>query len=241
MIRRFLLMLTVLALAGGCSSTPSTTTIADIPTTTTTFGITSTIPEPTTTTLPQAALEIRAAFDGYVAALAAADGRSALSYVDSGTLDLYGELLQLAAAPVHVDEMDFIDAVLVVRLRFRFSEQELALLTAEDVFVTAIDEALLISTPGERINFDAFNITDDQATGEVRGSPAMWFAREDGKWKVALGRAYEEYAPVLSVQLEQAAHDIAGADAGRADSLLGLLSTIEGTGIDPALLAGPRP
>ncbi len=241
MTRRFLLILSCAAIAGGCSSTPATTTIADVPATTTTIVATTTTTESTTTTLPQAAIEIRAALDGYVAALAAADGRRALTYVDSGTLDLYGELLQLAAAPVHVDEMDFIDAILVVRLRLRFSEQELAALTAEDVFVTAIDEGLLISTPGERISFDAFNITDDEATGEVKGSPAMWFAREGGEWKVALGRTFAEYAPVLSVQLEQAAHDIAGVDAGRAESLLSLLSTIEETSIDPMLLAGPRP
>jgi hypothetical protein len=158
--------------------------------------------------------------------------------VDSGTLELFEDLLLLAGSPVHVDELDYLDAFLVLRLRHRFSAEDLGSMTAEDVFLTAIEDDLLFSSGGD-IAFEAINIVDDEATGEVGGSPAMWFTLEDGEWKVALGRTFEEYAPVLSLTLEAAALQAAGDGATRGEALLLFLSTLEGAEVDPALLAAP--
>lgn len=223
----------------GCGESAATTTSSVPAPTTTIVTTTTTAPPSTTTTIPTDAIEIRAALNGYLDALTAADGTTALDFVDSGTLDLMNDLLLLAAAPVSVEEMEFLDALLVVRLRHRFPAAELDGMDAADVFVAAIEQDLLIGSPGAGISFDQINVIDDEATGEVGGSPAMWFKLEGTEWKVALGRTFDEYSDVLSVQLEQAAYASAPDGATRSEALLALLTTVEGEPIDPALISGP--
>lgn len=228
----------------GCSGTvASSTTVPVAPSTSIASTTTSTTapPESTTTTVSQDAIDIRAALDGYLAALAAGDGAAAVQFVDSGTIGLMRDLLLLAAAPVSIEEMDFVDAVVVLRLRHRFPASALDELDAETLFVEAIEGQLLIGSPGPDITFEQINIIDDEAAGEVGGSPAMWFSKEDGVWKIALGRTYEEYSSVLSVTLEQSARELAGPEASLSDALLALVESVEGAEIDPEALLGPLP
>lgn len=239
MTRRFLLLLCLSVVAAGCSSdSPITSTTQAPPSTTVTTLTTSPVPESTTTTVPQAALDIRAALDGYSSALAEGNGPGALAYVDRGTLDLFDDLLLLAASNVHLDDLDYLDAFLVLRLRHRFSGEDLSTMTASDVFLTAVADDLVFP-PIDRIEFDAINLIDDEATGEIGGSPAMWFRLEAEGWKIALGRTFEEYEQILSLTIEGAAVRAAGDDATRSEALLFFVSTLEGEDIDPALVVGP--
>nr|HSR44031.1 hypothetical protein [Acidimicrobiia bacterium] len=240
MTRRLLLLLCLSVVAAGCSSddSPVTSAAQAPPPTTVTTSTTSTIPASTTTTVPQAALDIRAALDGYSAALAAADGPGALAFVDGGTLDLFDDLLLLAASDVHLDDLDYLDAFLVLRLRHRFSGEDLRTMTASDVFLTAVADDLVFP-PIDKIEFDAINLIDDEATGEIGGSPAMWFRLEADGWKIALGRTFDEYAQILSLTIEEAALRAAGDAATRSEALLLFVSTLEGEDVDPALIAGP--
>jgi hypothetical protein len=239
MIRRFLIVLAVSSIGAACSSAPTstTTTLAPPPSTSPTT-TSSTTPEPTTTTVPAAVGEIHAALDGYAAALAGGDGSAALEYVDDGTLELFDDLLLLAASPIHVDQLDYLDAFLVLRLRHRFSAAELDDMTAADVFLTTVDGDLVFPA-ADQIEFDAINLIGDEATGEIGGSPAMWFAFEQGRWKLALGRTFDEYAQVLSLTIEAAASQAAGEGATPAEALLFFVSTLEGADVDQGLLAGP--
>lgn len=237
MTRRLLSLLAVLLLGAACSSSTPSTTAAPVtatpPTTTT-----STAPPTTTTTIPAAVGEIQAALDGYAAALADGDGSAALDYVDSGTLELFDDLLLLAASPIHVDELDYLDALLVLRLRHRFSGVELKDMTASDVFLITVDGDLVFPS-ADQIEFDAINLIGDEATGEISGSPAMWFALEQGEWKLALGRTFDEYAEILSLTIEAAATQAAGEGATPTEALLLFVSALEGADVDAALLAGP--
>ena len=239
MTRRPLLLLALSVIAAACSSSPAvTTTTPTTPPSTMTTTTTSNLAASTTTTVPQAAIDIRAALDGYASALAAGDGAAALTHVDRGTLELLDDLLLLASSPVHVDELDYLDAFLVLRLRHRFTGEELNEMTAADVFLTAIADDLIFP-PADRIEFDGINLIDDEATGLIGGSPAMWFRLEGDGWKIALGRTFDEYSQVLSLSIEAAATRAAGEDATRSEGLLLLLSTLEGSDVDPTLLAGP--
>ncbi len=239
MIRRFLILLAVLTIGAACSPAPiSTTTTQAPPSTLPTTTTTSTTPETTTTTVPAAVGQIHAALDEYATALAEGDGPAALEYVDDGTLELFDDLLLLAASPIHVDQLDYLDAFLILRLRHRFSAAELDDMTASDVFLTTI-EGDLVFPAADQIEFDAINLIGDEATGEIGGSPAMWFAFERGRWKLALGRTFDEYAQVLSLTIEAAATQAAGEGATPAEALLLFVSTLEGEEVDEALLAGP--
>ena len=239
MIRPIAVLAFVGLIATGCTSTPATTT-AGTPTTAAPTTTTATAPAAsTTTTGPQAVLDIRSALEGYSNALSAGNGAGAIAFLDSETLDLFDDLLLLASSAVHVNELDFLDAFLVLRLRHRFSSEQLQSLTAADIFLTALDDNLAFPQI-ETIAFDSINIVDTGATGIVGGSPAMWFSLEEGAWKIALGRTFEEYAPVLGLSIESTALAVAGDAATRDDALLLLLSKLEGTEIDRALLAGPR-
>jgi len=239
MIRPISVLALVGLIAAGCTSSPTTTTagtpITAPPTTTNTSAPVAS----TTTTVPQAALDIRSALDGYSNALSAGNGADAIAFLDSETLDLFDDLVLLASSAVPVNELDFLDAFLVLRLRHRFSSEQLKSLTAADIFLTALDDNLAFPQI-ETIAFDSINIVDSEATGIVGGSPAMWFSLEEGAWKIALGRTFEEYAPVLGLSIESAALAAAGDGATRDNALLLLLSKLEGTEIDRALLTGPR-
>ncbi|MFW2339119.1 MAG: hypothetical protein ACN4GK_03630 [Acidimicrobiia bacterium] len=222
--------------AGDTSTTVGPTASTTAPPTTTT----STAAAPsTTTTISPVVGEIRATLDAYSTALAEADAETAVRFVDRGTLELFDDLLLLASSNVHADDLDFLDAFLVMRFRHRFTSDQLDSLTAPDVFLTALEDGLMFSPVGE-LSFDAFNIIDDEATGEIAGSPAMWFSLEDGVWKIALGRTFDEYSSVLSLSLEAAALNAAGEGATRNDALLALLTELEGVVVDSDILTGPR-
>ena len=192
-----------------------------------------------TTTISPVVGEIRATLDAYSMALTEADAETAVRFVDRGTLELFDDLLLLASSNVHADDLDFLDAFLVLRFRHRFTSDQLDSLTAPDVFLTALEDGLMFSPVGE-LSFDAFNIVDDEATGEIAGSPAMWFSLEEGVWKIALGRTFDEYSSVLSLSLEAAALNAAGEGATRNDALLALLTELEGVVVDSDILTGPR-
>ena len=223
--------------AGDTSTTVGTTASTTAPPATTTS--TTAAPPSTTTTMSPVVGEIRAALDAYSTALAEADAETAVRFVDRGTLELFDDLLLLASSNVHADDLDFLDAFLVLRFRHRFTSDQLDSLTAPDVFLTALEDGLMFSPVGE-LSFDAFNIVDDEATGEIAGSPAMWFSLEDGVWKIALGRTFDEYSSVLSLSLEAAALNAAGEGATRNDALLALLTELEGVVVDSDILTGPR-
>ena len=242
LIRPLALLLFIGLLAAACTTAAdTTTTVATAPSTTAPTATTTstTMPASTTTTVSPIVSEIRGTLDAYSTALAEADAETAVRYVDRETLELFDDLLLLASSNVHADDLDFLDAFLVLRFRHRFTSDQLDSLTGPDVFLTALEDGLMFSPVGE-LSFDAFNIIDDEATGEIAGSPAMWFSLEDGVWKIALGRTFDEYSSVLSLSLEAAALNSAGEGATRSDALLALLTELEGVDVDPSILAGPR-
>ena len=242
MIRRLTLCSLAALLVVSCTTAADTSTTVGTTASTTAppAKTTSTAAAPsTTTTISPVVGEIRATLDAYSKALAEADADTAVRFVDRGTLELFDDLLLLASSNVHADDLDFLDAFLVMRFRHRFTSDQLDSLTAPDVFLTALDDGLMFSPVGE-LSFDAFNIIDDEATGEIAGSPAMWFSLEDGVWKIALGRTFDEYSSVLSLSLEAAALNAAGEGATRNDALLALLTELEGVVVDSDILAGPR-
>ena len=242
MIRRLTLCSLAALVAVSCTTARDTSTTVGTTASTTAppATTTSTAAAPsTTTTISPVVGEIRATLDAYSTALAEADAETAVRFVDRGTLELFDDLLLLASSNVHADDLDFLDAFLVLRFRHRFTSDQLDSLTAPDVFLTAIEDGLMFSPVGE-LSFDAFNIVDDEATGEIAGSPAMWFSLEEGVWKIALGRTFDEYSSVLSLSLEAAALNAAGEGATRNDALLALLTELEGVVVDSDILTGPR-
>jgi hypothetical protein len=233
-------------LVAACTTEPAPTTTtsppATSPTTSTTADTTSTTADDTTTTTfsPEAA-EILAALGAYQTALVARDGVGAADLVDEATIRLYAELVAAAAAQEPVETLPFIDALVIVRLRHRYSAAELSAFGGRDVFIAAVEEGMVSSTVGtDSVALDSVNISGDSATGVAQGTPVLWFVREEGTWRVALAEVLEQYGDVLGLQFEQAAIQTLGPDTTRRDALLWLGGLLEGGDLDPALLDGPR-
>lgn len=243
MTRRLLAVVVIGGVITACSgSAADTTTTVPAPTTTvaaptTTVAAPTTSP-PSTSSTVDATVGIRAALGAYLDALGRGEPSAALEFVDGATIDLLEDLLVLAASPVHIDDLNVVDALIVLRLRHRFSGSELEQMSPGDAFDVAFTPDTLPSF-GD-ITFESFNIVGDEATGVVNGSPAMWFVREGGSWKVALARTFDEYTEVLSLMIESRALADAGGDVTITEALVALVSQLEGVEVDPALVSGPR-
>src|SRR5262245_58253589 len=85
---------------------------------------------------------VRACFEGYKKAILDQDGKTAVALVDDNTLKYYGKMRELAleGSANDVRQLSTVNKIMVLMLRHRIPFEDLTEMTADSLFVYAVDE-----------------------------------------------------------------------------------------------------
>ena len=139
----------------------------------------------------QEATFVRTCFEGYKEAILDQDGEAAVALVDGSTLKYYGKMRKLAleGSPTDVRQLSTIDKLMVLILRHRIPLEDLTEMTAESLFVYAVDEGWIGRESVINNELGDIKVSGTNATGvhisAGNESPFKWiFRKENGKWKI---------------------------------------------------------
>lgn len=134
---------------------------------------------------------VRDCFDGYKQAILDQNGDAAVAFVDLNTLGYYEKMRKLAldGSSADVRKLSTIDKIMVLMLRQLVPVRELSAMTAESLFVYAVDKGWVGKESVINNALGDIEVSGSSATGvhisEGRPSPFKWnFQNENGKWKI---------------------------------------------------------
>lgn len=136
---------------------------------------------------------IRRAFNGYKAAILRQDGDAAVLLVDRTTLEYYSRMKALAldGSKSEVRQLTPMNKIMVLTLRHRVAVDELRAMTAEALFIYAVNHgwigksSVLDTEIGELRVFGA-DASAEYIKNRVSTSLKFRFKKELGKWKLDL-------------------------------------------------------
>ena len=137
------------------------------------------------------AAAVRACFNGYEQAILDQDGRKAVSFVDRATLEYYGRIRELAlrADRSAVGALSTMDKLGVLMIRQCMSSESLERMTAEALFVHAVEEGWVSKESVATNELGEIAVSGSRATVHVfegKATPIQWVFRkeEDGRWRI---------------------------------------------------------
>lgn len=136
---------------------------------------------------------IRATFKEYKIAVQEKDGKKAVSLLDSGTLNYYGELLQQirSADSASIATFRLTDKVTLLTLRHRLSAREIWTFDKAALLAYAVKEGLLGRDAEEIPDLDIVEVKGSWAEAKIEakgGARAIdfYFSKEEEAWKLSL-------------------------------------------------------
>lgn len=137
--------------------------------------------------------EVKAAFADYKTAILTDDGAKAYQLVDKRTRDWYQTSLTRALTfdREQIMQLGVMDKLQILIIRHRIDAGRLRTMSAEDLFIYAVDNGWVGKNSVSGLELDEVNITDDFATGVAivggkKSSLHFHFYREDGSWRMDL-------------------------------------------------------
>ncbi len=136
---------------------------------------------------------VKKSFDRYKSAILNDKGKEAATYVDSRTINYYGEILELVktADSLKVEALPIIDKFIVFAVRHRTSRQDILNFDGKALLVFAIKSGMVGKNSVANISIGDVIIDNDFAKGQFisNGQKApiyFHFYKEDGLWKIDL-------------------------------------------------------
>lgn len=141
----------------------------------------------------QEATFVRACFGGYKEAILDQDGEASVALVDESTLKYYGEMRKLAleGSLTDVRQLSTVDKLMVLTLRHQIPFEDLTEMTADSLFVYAVDEGWIGRESVINNELGDIKVSGTNATGvhisAGNESTIKWiFRKENGKWKISI-------------------------------------------------------
>jgi len=139
------------------------------------------------------AVAVRASYEGYKQAILDQDGKEAVAFVDKKTLDYYRKMLDLALRGDRetVRALSTIDKLMVLSIRHRIPSEYAEQMTAESLFVHAVDEGWIgkqwvINNELEDIAVSGTSATGVHISAGKETPLKRVFQKEDDRWRVNL-------------------------------------------------------
>ena len=152
---------------------------------------------------------IQNTFSQYKEALLKGDASKAAEMVDKRTITFYGEILTNALEMPHrkLRQLDYLSKFMVLRVRHEFNKSQLEKMSGLDLFKLGITSGWI--SPSTVSNVDRLvNIKIDlyKASASVPkfpNTPALYFLKESGQWKLALWQSFELVNYAMRVTVEK--------------------------------------
>jgi hypothetical protein len=142
---------------------------------------------------PDPVQAVKAAFDGYRAALKEGDGVTAARIVDSQTLKYYGTMKQMAltAPAAKVKQQSFLDRLMIVILRLRVELDRLRAMSSKQLFAHGVEQGWISKNSVANVQLGAVSVTKNTAVAQAlrQGKPiplSFSFHKEGGRWRFDL-------------------------------------------------------
>lgn len=136
---------------------------------------------------------VKTCFDTYKAALLAGSGTEAVAVIDQNTLDYYRAILDhtLRSDSATVAGLNFMDKLIVIRVRDLMTFTEVSALDENSFFVYAVDNGMIGKEGVANLELGTVELNGSSAKGQViaGGQPApiyFDFHNEEGLWKIDL-------------------------------------------------------
>ncbi|MGI9545359.1 MAG: hypothetical protein ACR2MX_19005 [Cyclobacteriaceae bacterium] len=136
---------------------------------------------------------VKGCFSIYKSALLAGNGLEAVEEIDQNTLDYYKTILDhtLRSDSAKVASLDFMDKLIVIRVRDLMTLEEVSALDESSFFVYAVDNGMIGKEGVANLELGIVELNGSSAKGQViaGGQPApihFDFFKEQGNWKIDL-------------------------------------------------------
>ncbi|HST61718.1 MAG TPA: hypothetical protein VLK84_23665 [Longimicrobium sp.] len=147
---------------------------------------------------------VRAAFEGYRAALLARDGEAALAHVADAVVEYYGEVQRLAlyATAAEVRARPLPDQLYVLLLRHRIPAERLRGMTPRELFAHSVVEGWIDEESAQKLHLDQVLVQGNLAHGFTtvngrRSAVDLHFVRRGGAWKWDMLGVIQSMDPAL--------------------------------------------
>ena len=184
---------------------------------------------------PQA---IQNTFSAYKEALLKGDGSKAAELVDKRTIAFYSEVLTNALEMPHqkLRQLDYLSKFLVLRIRHEFNKSQIEKMSGLDLFKMGIANGWI--SPSTVANIDRLiNIRIDpyKASASVPkfpNTPAFYFLKESGQWKLALWQSFEIVNYAMRVRVEKSG-------LTEEEFIIKSINMLSSKRVDARILSGP--
>lgn len=136
---------------------------------------------------------VRTAFDNYKSAILNDKGTEAVKYLDSRTMQYYGEMAELArsADSGSVNQLSSQDKFIVLSIRHRANREEVLNFTGESLLVYCLNNGMIGKSSVAKNSIGEVTINENFASGQFLSNGqktplSFHFYKENGSWKIDL-------------------------------------------------------
>lgn len=134
---------------------------------------------------------IKACFNGYKNAILSDQGKTAVSFVDSRTVNYYTDILQKTKTldSAGIDKLSIMDKLTILMLRHRATKEEIMQLDGRSLLVYAVERGMVGKNSVQQLSIGEVMIRGNAAEGQIivgvaPTSLAYNFYKENGAWKM---------------------------------------------------------
>lgn len=183
---------------------------------------------------------IENAFLQYRSALLKGDAAKAAELVDTRTIVYYNQILTNALEMPHqkLRQLDYLSKFMVLRIRHEFNKSQLEKMSGMDLFKIGVDKGWISTSTVANIDRLAkINVDVDlnKATASIPrfpNTPALYFRKESGRWKLALWRSFELVNLAMRLTVEKSG-------LTEEEFILKSINMLSSKKVDTRILSGP--